>query len=140
MNLAVDHTWDARMRVLGRVAVLAAIVIYLPIMVGLPLLLVITLPAGAFAMRRLQRDTKKVGVVTDTSIARKRKTRAIIVVAAVAVFAIGLVIDALPSQATHDEYWALFVAPSMIAFMVGVVALPMLVWSWLPRRAGGNGS
>jgi hypothetical protein len=35
---------------------------------------------------------------------------------------------------TRDEYWALFVAPSMIAFIVGVVALPMLVWSYLPRR------
>ena len=50
--------------------------------------------------------------MSDTVIARQRRTRVVVVVAAVAGFAIGLVIDSLPSQDTHDEYWALFVAPS----------------------------
>ena len=72
--------------------------------------------------------------MSDTVIARQRKTRVAVAAAAVAGFAIGLVIDSLPSQDTHDKYWALFVAPFMIAFIAGAVALSMLVWSYLPRR------
>lgn len=72
--------------------------------------------------------------MSDTAIAQKRRTRAIVVGASIAVFAIGLVIDALPSSDVHDKYWALFVAPSMIAFIVGVVASVPLLWSYLPQR------
>ena len=61
---------------------------------------------------------------------------AIVVVASIAIFAIGLLINALPSQGVYDSYRALFVAPSMIAFIVGVVAMALLLWSYLPRRRG----
>jgi hypothetical protein len=33
----------------------------------------------------------------------------------------------------------LFVAPSMIAFIVGVVALLLLLWSYVPQRRSGVG-
>ena len=138
-GFGVDQTWDARMRSIARGSIIAAIAAYIPIVVGVPLLLAITLPCGAFAIHRLQRNSKKEETVTDSAVAHQRKTRAIVVVASIAVFVIGLVIDALPSEATHDEYWMLFVAPSMIAFMVGVIALPMLVWSYLPRHQGPDG-
>jgi len=65
---------------------------------------------------------------------RRRKTLVIVVAASVALFVVGLVIDALPSPDTHDQYWALFVAPSMIAFIVGVVAVLLLLWSYAPQR------
>ena len=76
----------------------------------------------------------KGGIVSDTGMAHRRKTYVIVIVASVVIFAIGLLIDALPSQDVHDSYWALFVAPSMIAFIVGAVAMALLVWSYLPRR------
>jgi hypothetical protein len=139
MNFAVDRTWDARMRWIGRAAIVAVIASCLPIAVGLPLLLAITLPVGALAAYQIQRRTKKVGTVTGTSITHQRRTRATIVGASVAIFAIGLFVDALPSSDVHDRYWVAFVAPMMIAFVVGVVALPMLVWSYLPRRHGPDG-
>ena len=72
--------------------------------------------------------------MSDTAIAHQRKTRTVVVVASIVIFAIGLVVNALPSPDVHDSYWPLFVAPFMIAFIVGVVALPMLVWSYLPLR------
>jgi hypothetical protein len=127
------------MRAIGRGSIIALIAAYLPIVIGVPLLLAVTLPCAAYAMHRLLRNRRKEGTVTDGAIAHQRKRRAIVVVAALVVFAIGPVIDALPSEATHDEYWMLFVAPSMIALMVGAIALPMLVWSYLPRRAEPDG-
>lgn len=72
--------------------------------------------------------------MTDTTIARQRRIRVIVVVAALSVWALGLVINSLPSEDLHDRYWYLFIAPSMIGFMVAVVALSMLVLSLLPRR------
>ncbi len=134
MDFAVDRTWDLRMRLIGRAALVALIVFSVPIAVGLPVLLAITLPAGMLVIHRLQLDSTKVGIVSDTAIAHQRKTRAIVVVASIATFGIGLFVDSLPSSDVHDRYWVLFVAPLMIAFIVGVVALPMLVWSYLPRR------
>ena len=72
--------------------------------------------------------------VNDATFARQKRIRFIVVVIAIVVWVLGLVINSLPSEDMHDRYWYLFVAPSMIGFMVGVVALPMLVWSLLPRR------
>ena len=139
-NIAVDDGWDARMRSISRAAIILLIAFYAPIALGMPVILAITLPGGAFAIHRLQGDTEKARTVTDTAVAHKRKTRTIVVVASIAVFAIGLFVDGLPSEATHDRYWMLFVAPSMIAFIVGVIALPMLVWSYLPRRPRPGGA
>jgi undecaprenyl pyrophosphate phosphatase UppP len=125
-------------RLIGHAAIISLIAFYSPIAIGLPLLLAVTLPAGAIMavleMRRLQRDRKEVGIVTDTDIARKRRRRAVVLAVSVAVFVIGLFVNALPSQDLHDDHWLLFVAPSMIAFMVGVIALLMLAWSYVPRR------
>lgn len=76
--------------------------------------------------------------MTDKPVATKQKVLAVVVVASIAVFVIGLVIDRMPSEDTHDRYWMLFVAPSSIAFVVGTVALAMLARTLLARadRAG----
>lgn len=138
MSFAVDATWDARMRTLARAVAVAAVVLYVPIAIGLPPLLLVTVPAGALLIRRI-RQRKKVGIVTDTVIAHQRRTRAVVVAVAVAVFAVGLLIESLPSQEFHDRFWWLLVAPMMFSIMVGVVAVPMLVWSYLPRRPTASG-
>ncbi len=70
--------------------------------------------------------------MTDAGIPAKRRRRAIVLAISIAVFAIGL-LDVVP-QDLHDDYWYLFVAPSMIAFIVGVVAVLMLGWTYMPRR------
>jgi peptidoglycan/LPS O-acetylase OafA/YrhL len=74
--------------------------------------------------------------VSEAAIARTRKRLVIVGAASIAVFAIGLLLNALPSEDVHDRYWMLFVAPSMIAFMVGAVAVGSLAWSYRPRRRG----
>jgi len=133
-NLAIDRTWDRRMRLVGRGVVLAAAAFLVPIAVGLPALLVVTVPSAALVARQRPRGDKRGEAVNDTTLARQKRIRFIVVVIAIVVIALGLVIDSLPSEDMHDRFWYLFVAPSMIGFMVGVVALPMLVWSLLPRR------
>jgi hypothetical protein len=77
--------------------------------------------------------------VRDTANATSRRTLAIVMAGAITLWAIGFVIDGLPSDATHDRYWMLFVAPSMIGLMVGVITVPLLVWSWLPQQRGRRG-
>src|SRR3954453_727406 len=72
----------------------------------------------------------------QSALARRRPSRLIIVAISIALFALGILIDSLPSDQTHDRYWFLFVAPMMIGLIVGVVALPMLAWCLLPRRDG----
>ncbi|MFN2588080.1 MAG: hypothetical protein ABR613_08185 [Actinomycetota bacterium] len=138
MNLRVDRKWDWRMRFVSHGAIIVGMVFYATIAFGAPWLLWATVPVGAVVlaleMRRLQRDKKELGVVIDIDIAGKRRRRAAVLAVSVAVFVIGLFANTLPSQELHDEYWFLFVAPSMIAFMVGAVALLMLGWSYLPRR------
>ena len=134
MDFAVNPAWEIRGRSFGRAALVALIALCVPIVVGLPLLLAITLPVGALAINRLHLNSKKAGTVTDAANTRQRRTRAAVVVISIGAFILGLVIDSLPSQDTHDKYWALFVAPSMVAFLIGAVALPMWVWSWLPRH------
>ena len=133
-NLALDRTWDRRMRMVGRGVVLVAAACLVPIAVGLPVLLVVTVPSAALFARQRSRGDKRGEAVTDTTLARQKRIRFIVVVIAIIVFALGLVIDSLPSEDMHDRFWYLFVAPMMIGLMVGVVALPMLVWSLLPRR------
>jgi hypothetical protein len=133
-NLAIDGTWDRRMRLVGRGVLLAAVACLVPIAVGLPALLVVTLPSAALLGRQRPRGDKRGIVVNETTLARQRRIRFIVVVIAIAIWALGLLIDWLPSDEMHDRYWYLFVAPLMIGFMVGVVALPMLVWSLLPRK------
>lgn len=138
-NFAVDRAWDRRMRVAGRAAVVLGIACYVPIAVGVPPLLAITVPVGALALSRLpDRDTKEQGM-KNISITHQRRTRATVLGVCLAVFMFGLWIDSLPSQATHDDYWMLFVAPMMIAVLAGAVVLPMLVWSYLPRRETHDG-
>ncbi len=105
-----------------------------PFTVGVPALLLVTVPLGALVARERPRGDKRGEVVNDTTLARERRIRFIVVVIAVVVWTLGLVVDSLPSEDMHDRYWYLFVAPSVIGFMVGVVALPMLIWSLLPRR------
>lgn len=133
-NLAIDRTWDRRVGLVGRGVVLGAIALLVPIAVGLPALLVVTIPAAALVVRKRARSDRRRDVVTDTPLARQRRIRFLVVVIAVVVWALGFVINSLPSEDMHDRYWYLFIAPSMIGFMVGVVAVPMLVWSLLPRR------
>jgi undecaprenyl pyrophosphate phosphatase UppP len=86
-------------------------------------------------VRSIHINPREWETVTATAITHKRRTRAIIVVVSIAAFAIGLLIDKLPSSQTHDDYWLVFVAPSMIAFIVGAIALTMLVWSYVTDRA-----
>ena len=133
-NLAIDPTWDRRLRLVGRGVVLAAVACFVPIAVGVPALLLVTVPFAALVARERPSGDKRGAVVNDKTLARQKRIRFIVVVIAVVVWALGLVINSLPSEHMHDRYWYLFVAPSMIGFMVGVVALPMLVWSLLPRR------
>jgi len=144
MNITVDRRWDRRMGSIGRVAVVALIALNVPIAIGMPLLLAATLPMGAVVvaleLRRFQRKGKEVGIMTTTDIARKRRRRAVVLAASVAVFAVGFFVDALPSSDVHDTYWYLFVAPMMIAFVVGVMALLMLAWSYVPRHEDGRAS
>lgn len=135
-NLAIDPTWDRRMRLVGRGVIRGLVLAPLalvPMAFGVPALLLVTVPLAALVARERPRD-KRGEIVNDTTLARERRIRFTVVVIAFVVWALGLVINSLPSQDIHDRYWYLFVAPSMIGFMVGVVALPMLVWSLLPRR------
>jgi len=122
------------MRLAGRGVVLVAFACLVPIAVGLPVLLVVTLPAAALVARQRARADKTRAVVNDTTMTGQKRIRFIVVAIAIVVFVLGLVIDGLPSDDVHDRYWYLFVAPSMIGFIVGVVALPMLLWSLFPRR------
>jgi len=122
------------MRLAGRGAVLAAVACFVPIAVGLPVLLVVTLPSAALVARQRPRGGKRGEAVNDATSAGQKRIRFIVLVIASFVWALGLVVNSLPSEDLHDRFWYLFVAPSMIGFMVGVVALPMLVWSLLPRR------
>ena len=133
-NLAIDPRWDRRMRLVGSGMVLVAVACFVPIEVGLPALLLVTVPLAALVAREGPRGDKRGDVVNDTTLARQRRVRLIVVGIAIVVWALGLVINSLPGEDLHDRYWYLFVAPSMIGFMVGAVALPMLVWSLLPRR------
>ena len=133
-TFAVDRASDRRMRWIGRSIVLGVVALLAPIALGLPILLVFTLPAAAVAARPRDRRQKKGTVMPDATKNRSRRIRFIVVATSAVVFALGLLIDSLPSDETHDRYWLLFVAPMMIACTVGVVALPMLVWSLLPRR------
>lgn len=133
-NFAIDRAWDRRMRSIGRGAALGVIALFVPIAVGLPVLLALTLPAAALAARPQDRRHKTGEVMSDTTMARRRRIRFLVVAISIVVFALGLLIDSLPSDQTHDRYWFLFVAPMMVGFMVGVVALAMLAWSLLPRR------
>ncbi len=134
VNLAFGPTWARRMRLAGRSVVLAAVACFGPIAVGLPALLLVTVPLAALVARERPRGDKRGPVMNDTNSARQRRVRLIVVGIAIVVWALGLIVNSLPSEDMHDRYWYLFVAPSMIGFMVGVVALPMLVWSLLPRR------
>lgn len=118
-SLAIDRTWDRRVRLVGRGVVLGALALLVPIVVGVPALLVVTIPAVGAAVWNRARSDRRRDVVTDTL--------------AFVVWALGFVIDSLPSDEMHDRYWFLFIAPSMIGSIVGVVAVPMLVWSLLPR-------
>lgn len=135
-NLAIDRTWDRRMRLVGRGAVLAAVACAVPIAVGLPVLLLVTVPAAALVARQRSRGDKTGAVVNHSTLTRQKRVRFMVVVVAIVVYVLGLVINSLPSENMHDRYWYLFVAPSMIGFIAGVVAVPMLVWSLLPRREG----
>ncbi len=79
--------------------------------------------------------------MSTTDVARTRKALWIVVAAAATLFAIGVAINGLPSDEVHDRYWIAFVAPSMIGFIVGVAALPLLLWTYRPsRRKGDDGS
>ncbi len=120
--------------VVGRGVVLGAVAFLVPIAVGLPVLLLVTVPAAVLVSRQRPRADKTGDAVDHTTLTRQKRIRLIVVAIAIVVFVLGLVIDSLPSEDMHDRYWYLFVAPSMIGFMVGVVALPMLVWSLLPRQ------
>jgi len=139
MNLEVDGQWDGTMGQFGRAAIMGVVALALPILIGLPLLFAVTVPVAAIVatldLRRRRRTSRDVGIVTRTEIGRKRLRRAVALGISVAAFSIGLLIDASPSQAVHDAYWPLFVAPSLIALPVGVIALLMLAWTFLPRRA-----
>ncbi|MFN2491079.1 MAG: hypothetical protein ABR529_15390 [Actinomycetota bacterium] len=144
MNIKVDRAWDWKMRLIGRGVIVALVALYPPVVFGSLTLLAITVPVGAtvltLEMRRLRRDREDVGIVTDADIAHKRRRRAVVLAISVVVFAIGLIVDALPSERVHDQYWFLFVAPPMIAFIVSVPALLMLGWSYIPRREDGTRS
>lgn len=63
-----------------------------------------------------------------------RRTLVIVLAVSAVVWAMGLMINALPSEDLHDRYWYLFVAPSMIGFIVGVMALTALAVTYLPRH------
>jgi peptidoglycan/LPS O-acetylase OafA/YrhL len=137
-NLKVDREWDWRMRLFGHTAIIVLIALFSAMALDGPRFLLITLPLGALAVaieiRRLQKDKKAVGLTTAPDISAKRRQRGIVLASCVVVFAIGLFINALPSQEFHDKYWFLLVAPVMISAMVAPVALLMLGWTYLPRR------
>ena len=133
-NFAIDRTWDRRVRTVGRGVVLVAVACLVPIALGLPVLLLVTVPAAALIARQRPRSDKTGEAVNHTTLTRQNRIQFIVVAIAIVVFVLGLVINSLPSEDTHNRYWYLFVAPSMLGFMVGVVALPMLVWGLLPRR------
>jgi cytochrome P450 len=88
-------------------------------------------------------------IVSDGADHRRRRSsiqagfsrkQTILVGASIVIFAIGLFIDALPNSDTHDRYWVLLVAPSMIAFVVGAVALLLLLLrSFVPQRPSDGG-
>lgn len=138
MNLKVDREWDWKMRLISHTAIIVLIAFFSAVVFGGPQLLVITLPLGAIAVaieiRRLQRDKREVGITSESDVSTKRRRRAMLLAGCVAVFVVGLIIESLPSQDLHDEYWYLFVAPVMLALMVGGVAVLMLAWTFLPRR------
>lgn len=136
-NLSIDRTWDRRVRLGGRAVALAVFACLVPIALGLPVLLAVTVPAAALALRQLSRNDKiGAAAVNHATLTRQKRNRFIVVVVAIGVFVLGLAIDSLPSEDMHERYWFLFVAPSMIGLMVAAIALPMLVWSLLPRREG----
>lgn len=135
-NFAIDHTWDRRMRVAVRGAVLAAVAWLVPIGFGLPVLLLVTVPAAAFVIWQSARGDKTGADMKHTTVTQQRRIRFIGVVIAIVVFGLGLVINSLPSSELHDRYWYLFTAPASIGFMAGIVAVAMLLWSLLPRREG----
>lgn len=58
-NLAIDRTWDRRMRVVGRGVVLGAVAFLVPIAVGLPVLLLVTVPAAVLVSRQRPRADKQ---------------------------------------------------------------------------------
>lgn len=138
MNLKVDSEWDYKMRLFSHAAIIVLIALFSAMALDGPRFLLITLPLGAIAVaveiRRLQRDKRDVGITTDSDVLTKRRRRAVVVVASVAVGATGLLVESLPSQEFHDRFWYLLVAPVMLALIVGAVALLMLGWSYLPRR------
>lgn len=138
MNLKVDSGWDYKMRLFSHAAIIVLIALFSAMALDGPRFLLITLPLGAIAVaveiRRLQRDKRDVGITTDSDVLTKRRRRAVVVVASVAVGATGLLVESLPSQEFHDRFWYLLVAPVMLALIVGAVALLMLGWSYLPRR------
>lgn len=133
-NLAIDRTWDRRIGLAGRGVVLGAISALVPIALGLPVLVVVTIPAAALIIRQQARNHSGRDVMTDSPLVRQRRTRFAVAVIAVVVWALGFVINSLPGEDMHDRYWYLFVAPLMVGAMVGMVAVPMLIWSLLPRR------
>lgn len=133
-NFAVDRTWDRRMGAIARGAVIVAVAFLVPMAVGMPALLAVTLPASALIIRQRARSDKRGEAVIKTTMARQRRIRFIVFAVAALVWAVGLVINSLPSEETHDRYWILFITPMMVGFMVGVVVLPMLIWSMLPRQ------
>jgi hypothetical protein len=138
MNFAMDRQRDQRLILAGNAALTALVCLYAPIVIGLPPLLAVTIPAGvivvALERRRLQRTTKEVGMMSAADTARTRSRAAIVLAASVVVFVTALYVNTLPGSNTHDAYWVAFVAPMMIAPAVGLVALLMLAWSYLPRR------
>jgi hypothetical protein len=138
MNLKVDREWDYRMRLISHSAIVVLVAFFSAVALDGPRLLVISLPLGAIVVaveiRRLQRDKRDMGIATDFDVSAKRRRRAVVVAASIAVGAIGLLVESLPSQEFHDRFWYLLVAPVMLGLIVGAVALLMLGWSYLPRR------
>lgn len=138
MELKVDRQMDWKMRFIGHAALLAVAASFSGMALGGPQLLLITMPLGgvaiAFELARLRRDKLAAGMSSSRDIPSKRRRRAAVVGSCVALFAIGWVVEGIPSQAVHDRYWFLLVAPMMIAVVIGPVALLMLGWSYLPRR------
>lgn len=134
MNIAVDHIWDRRMRTIGRATVAGLAAWFIPVAIGLPVLMAVTVPVGAGVVMALHRRERLTEPTLPATVSSRRRTRLIVVGASVGVFALGAFIDSIPSGAFHDRYWMFFVAPMMLAVVVGAIALPMLAWSCVPRR------
>ena len=139
MNLKVNSEWDYWMRLIGHAAIVVLVVFFSAVAVDGPRLLLFALPLAAMVaavdIRRLQKDKRDAGTTTEADVLAKRRRRTIVVIASVAVGAIGLLVEWLPSQEFHDRFWYLLVAPRIFATMVGALALLMLGWSYLPRSA-----